>query len=161
MKKRKKEGEKRHILDDSTFEGLVTAGSILLDHRPFRNPETPRYGFDRQALLLPTKPTYTEIHSSLIVGFRQAVVDRPTLLIGVLASEATQRAGIETRQGAFNDGVATDTRLSLSEAEIEEIRSAHNAGLIDRVVNYDPDNRTTSEQQIISSVHAFIEGFNV
>jgi len=66
---------RRTGIHDSDFDKLIKSGSIVLSHRPFRNADTPRYGFASDSVR-PGRPLLTEVHSSIYLI--SANIFRPT-----------------------------------------------------------------------------------
>lgn len=146
----------RVFLSSDEFEAAVLSGGIVLPHRPFRNGNTPLYGFDAQDLGAGHNKLL-EVHSSIIASFREMVAAR-VLVIGLVADNDTLARNIRSRQGDFHDGISASQRLSTAQLEVDEIIEASNLGLVDAVFEYEDASRATAEAAALDIVAGFISG---
>jgi guanylate kinase len=147
---------RRAGLSEEAFSRLVVAGEVILDHRPFRTLDTPRYGFDIKSTQTES-PLLTEVHSTILDDFRMQFIDQKVLMIGIVASKDTLRENILSRQSPSSD---VDMRLRLGALEEQEIREAYGSGIIDDLVFYDTHDRDASQQFIINRVLTYMKEHN-
>jgi guanylate kinase len=139
----------RVCLGRDAFNEAVKKGEIVLPHRPFRGADTPEYGFVRDTLEQ-GGPILTEVHSSIIGDFRELLVERRVIIVGMVASRATLSMNLFNRDGQNNE---FDFRMQSSVCEADQITQSLNSGLIDLVVDYEPENRKLSEKLVIDFIN--------
>lgn len=150
----------RQCMSDSQFDQAVGDGSVVLPHRPFGDPSTPRYGFLAE-LLEPNRVTLTEVHATLIRPFREIVTMRHLLIIGVTVPSEVLSANLGVRHQDNDDGVSAELRLDQAQAERDLIFEAAHMGIIDAIVPYAPENRSASEALVADCVRGLIQRVGV
>ena len=142
---------RRTGVSECEYQSLVDEGEVILDHRPFRIPSTPRYGFDRASTNSP-RPLLTEVHSSIIKDFTEYFSDRKILVLGFIATYEMLKESITNRGQTDN----TDIRLAMSLQEQAEIEQAHLDGLVNGVHRVTFDNRDDVQDTAIGSIIEFV-----
>jgi ribose 1,5-bisphosphokinase PhnN len=151
----------RHTgLKIDAFHAMVKHGEIVLPHQPFRQPESPWYGFMAESFTTRT-PILTEVHSSILQNFVEFVQGRPLLIIGLIASRATLESNIDQRQGDFSDGIASSIRVDAASIEEAEITTGYEDGIVHHLLHCNQDMRTESQLRAAELVHGFIGGHHV
>lgn len=143
---------RRAGVPDAEYQKLVSSGAIILDHRPFREPTTPRYGFDAESTFQP-KPLLTEVHSTIIEDFSKIFADRRVFVVGFLAAKEMLRENVNLRDDSTND---IDTRIRMGQLEQEEILQAYDNGLITRLYGINELNRDTQQKSAIDEIQKFV-----
>lgn len=148
---------RRAGLSTEEFLAEVNAGTIVLPHRPFRDDASPFYGFVANSFDS-SRSQLTEVHSTIIDQFREHVADRPSLVIGLVASRETLEINMASRVSSGVNEANNDERLRLASVEMGEIFAGYAAGMIDTVMSLEYRDRDQSLTAIIQSVRGFYDG---
>lgn len=143
-------------ISDDVFDLLINKGEIILPHRPFREINSPRYGFMRDSFV-DDSPVLTEVHSSILPNFRAHFEGRPIIIFGMLAARNTLSVNINARQADACTITDTALRLMMGQTEEEEVHAAHIAGIINHVVSCEPEHRQSTQNFIVDSIRTYVQ----
>lgn len=157
---RKDDGPDREAgIDAASFFTRVDDGDIVLPHRPFRDTNSPLYGFTRESLDAPY--LLTEVHSTVLGEFHALFPSRPRMVMGFVADESTLAASIRDRQGDTSDGAGIELRLACASAEIAEIERGYEEGHVDRLYDCTKLGRAAVQELAITEMVSFVRAQHV
>lgn len=146
---------RRAGLSMAEFDNLVGSGEVVLAHQPFRQPDSPWYGFITETLFT-TRPVLTEVHTTILDDFHTLSSDTSAVRIGLHADQETLRANLARRQPDIPAG-DLGLRLSMGSIETDEIKSAFSRGHLDALVDYSAQQREQAGTIIVSFIRKRVD----
>lgn len=146
----------RRFLSEDEYREEVSQKKIVLDHQPFSEHDSPRYGFLNEDLI-GSGGLLTEVHPTIIEPFVSYFENSPRLLIGVELPFTELVENLRKRDVSVeNSDDFFDLRVKKMREEASMIRDAHSQGLIDELVTYTAQERETTERKILGKLAILI-----